>query len=288
MKVIPFLFAAMLPGISEANVHSMNISDAIKNKVVKVNGVNFNGSYTGRSVKLTVANLKRDSLDLTIDLGVILKPDDTSYQPMVLAGEENLALGPNEKGVVDVIVFCGNGPRHCPKKDLHYTFLKKGSHELISVLRYINNHKLFDFLGQRAVWAITNYHSLTDIYDPERDSLAKKLIDTICLVTGRAKPDYYTITAKTEIPGEAAYAPKTLKIVVPFKVLLKTPTILTAGVYDERDHMIETIIERQLFGKGMHNLDLTFDAEAYGAGKFSIRIMDSQRMLQEKKVVAEE
>lgn len=287
-KYFSVLIALLLPLVLQASKRTMNMTDAIKGHFVKMTAVNFKGGFTGTSVRLSVANLKKDSLDLTVDLGIILKPEDSSYQPMVLAGEENLVLEPNQKGSVDVEVFCGNSPLHCPKKDLRYTYWKKGSSELISVLTYIHNHRLYDYLGQSAVWTITNMHNAGAVYDQSRDSLSKKLIDTICAVTHRAKPDYYTITVQNEVPGQTAYTAKTMKIVAQFDVLLKGSAILTLGVFDEREHMIEAIFERKRFEKGMHQVEANFNAEAYGAGKFKIRLMDSERVLQEKKVVAEE
>ncbi len=179
---------------------------------------------------------------------------------------------------------------HCtaPKKTLLYSYWKKGSNELISVLTYIHNHRLYDYLGQSAVWTITNNHDAGGVYDHSRDSLSKQLIDTICAVTHRPKPDYYTITEQNEIPGQVAYTAKTMKIVAQFNLALRGSAILTLGVFDEKEHMIETIFERKRFEKGMHRFEANFNAEAYGAGKFSIRLMDTERVLQEKKVVAVE
>ncbi len=251
--------------------------------------VNTAGNYTGNSVQLTITNLnKKDSLDLKVDLGMILKPDDASYQPMVLAGTETVAVAPGKKGDVTVTVFCGNSPKHCPAKGARFSYWKTGSDTLLTVLRFINEHTLFDHLGQYAVWAVTNAHPLTGIYDPQRDSLSKRLIAVVSAATGRPKPDYYALKANVETPGQAAYNPKTLKIIVQFDVALRSPGILSVGVYDKRDRLIEKIIDRRMFVAGKHQLDVTFDAETYGAGKYTIRLMDPERVLQEKKVEAEE
>jgi hypothetical protein len=287
-KIISFILATLLPFVSMASIHKMDLSDALRRKVVQLSAVNFSGQYTGRSVRLTVSNNnKKDSLDLTVNLGIILKPDDATCQPMVLAGEEELVLAPGKKGETEVQVFCGNAPRHCPSKNLRYTYLGLGSDTLITVLRFIHDSDLYDYLGQTAVWAIVNEHSLSGVYSTTRDALSKKLIDVICMATGRPHPDYYAITEQHVNPGEAAYTPKTMKIVAQFNVNLRTPTIMTAAVFDDKDHMIETIFERKLIGAGVHRLDAMFDAEAYGHGKYSVRLMNAERTLQEKKVQVE-
>ena len=288
-KITCLLLLILLPGLLSASMIKMTVSDAVKNKLIKLSAVNTEGKYMGQSVTLTVtSNNKKDSLGLTVDLGIILKPDNSQYQPMVLAGQENLVLAPGAKGDVDVVVFCGNSPRHCPEKNLHYSYLKLGSDTLIKVLRFIHHYELFDYLGQSGVWAITNGHSLTSVYEPQRDSLSRGLIDVICSVTGRPHPEYYTMTAKNQNPGEPAYTPKTLKIIAPFDLSLRTPTLLTAAVFDEHDHQIEQVFERKMFAGGKLHIDATFDAEKYSPGTYYVRIMDAEKVLREKKVLAEQ
>ena len=287
-KLLSFLLVLALPFITQAKITNMNFSDAIRNKVIKLNAINFAGNYTGKSVRLNMTNLKADSLNITVDLGVILKPDSPAFQPMVLAGEEQLVLAPRKKGDVEVYVFCGNAPSHCPAKNLHFTFDRVGNDTLLKVLRYIHDNKLYDYLGQRAVWSITNHHQLVDVYDADRDSLSKKLIETISMVTGREKPSYYRVNAENNVPGQPAYSSKTLKLVIPFEFLLKASSIISVEVYDGKGFMMEQLIERKRFERGHHKFNVTFDSEPYGPGKYYVRLVDPEKVLEEKKVVAEE
>jgi hypothetical protein len=285
-KITLFLFVVM-PCIVSATVRSLNISDAIKANIVKVKAVNFKGNYIGRSVRLSVTNTKKDSLSLVIDLGIILKPSDKDYQPMVLAGEEKLLLGPNKQDNVEVEVFCGNSPLHCPSFNLSYSFSGVGSDTLIRVLRFINDHSLFDYLGQNAVWAITNHHDIACVYDDEKDAVSKSLIDVLCAATGRPHPDYYKLTAAQTTPGAAAYVPRTTGIIAQFDVKLRTATILSVSVFDVNGHDIEKVLDRQMFVTGQHRIDATFDPLPYGPGTYYLRLSNAEGILQEKKVIAE-
>ncbi len=283
---ILYLLLLLYPGLVSAAIRNLKISDAIKNKVIKLTAINTLGQYSGKAIKLTATSVRKekDSLNLIVDIGIILKPADSAYQPMILAGGDTLLMEPNKAAEISVYVFCGNSSRHCPSKNLHYSFGWIGSDTLVKVLRFIRDNNLFDYLGQSAVWTITNHHSLSSVYDPERDLISKKLINAICAVTGSAPPDYYTQHPNIETPGTTAYSSKTTGIIAQFTVKLTTSTILTVGVYDINNRYIENLIDRKMFSAGAQTLNVRFDPEPYGAGKYYLRLMNPEKTLQEKKV----
>ena len=199
MKKAPlFLLLILLPAALFGEVVKMDLSDAIKNHAVKMSAVNFAGLYKGKTTRLTVTNNNNSAIMLKINLGVILKPDDSSYQPMVLTGEEILVIEPHREGSVDVQTFCGNSPLSCPQKDMHYAYSHLGTDALVKVLKFIKTNALYDELGQSAVWVITNNHSPGSVYDPERDALSKKLINYLCGLTNSSMPEYFTRAATAE------------------------------------------------------------------------------------------
>ena len=281
-KILIFLFFAALPGIISATTVKMNLSDAIKNNTVKAEGVNFEGGYVGKTTKLMITNNTKSVMQIKVDIGVIFKPDDDAYQPMVLAGEEFVMIMPLTKGEIDVETFCGNAPGHCPAKDLHYTFSHVGSDTLIKILQFIKKNSLFDYLGQDAVWAITNQHDIGAVYDPSKKAISKQLQELICTATGRPKPEYYTVTAKTQVPDEPAYVPKTMKIIANFEIILDYPKILTLGIYNDSGKMVQKVFENQDFGKSGHRFGVEFEAEGALQGKYYIRLKEGEKILQEK------
>jgi hypothetical protein len=246
-KLLSFLIVLVLPFITRAKITNMNFSDAIRNKVIKLNAVNFAGNYTGKSVRLNMTNLKADSLNITVDPGVILKPDSTCVPAHGTSRRGATGFGTPRKGDVEVYVFCGNAPLHCPAKNLHFTFDRVGNDTLVKVLRYIHDNKLYDYLGQRAVWAITNHHQLVDVYDADRDSLSKSSLKQLAWLLVQEKPTYYRVNAENNVPGQPAYSSKTLKLVIPFEFLLKASSIISVEVYDGKGFMMEQAYRSQTF-----------------------------------------
>lgn len=285
MKNTLSILFLLLPFIGLSGSVKMDLSEALRNNSVKLEAVNVSGTYRGQTTKLMISNNTKSVLQIKVDVGMILKPEDSSYQPMVLAGEEMLAVMPHAQGEVVVQTFCGNSPKHCPKRDLHYTFSTMAGDTLTKVLKFIKANSLFDHLGQYAVWCITNDHDLSEVYDPDRDVLSKKLIDLIAAATGRPKPDYYKLVPNAQTPGAPAYSGKTLKIIAQFEVKLDAPKTLTLGIYDKDGNMAQPVFENKQFpGKTGHRFDVEFEAENVPEGNYYIRLKEGEQVLQEKVV----
>ena len=286
-RIVSLAMVAILPVFAFAASTSMNLSDALKKEVVKMEAVNTKGNYTGKSVKLTITNNSNASLEIKVNLGIILKPSNPAFQPLVLSGEESLALKAHEKGEVEVETFCGNAPKACPIPDLSYSFLRVGSDTLVKILRFIKDNSLFDHLGQAAVWVVTNEHDLSNVYDNTRDLLSIKLIGIISLATGQEKPDFYAVSATNETPAQPAYTAKTEKIYIPFDISLSTSKVLSIGIFSPKGQWIKSIFERKLFEPGKHNLMAELDPSGFEAGKYFVRLMDPEKTLQQKEIKVE-
>jgi hypothetical protein len=262
----------------------MNLSDAIKQKVVKLDAIN-NGSYQGKTTTVILTNLQKKSLQIKVDIGTVLAPDDAKNQPMILAGEEWIFLQPSGNGETQVQTFCGNAPLACPGKQHHYSYAGLASDTLTKVLVFIKTNSIFDELGQSAVWAVANNMSLSEIYDRTRPELARNLLDLVCKVTGRPLPEYFAVSAPTsQVPGEPAYTPKVLKIVASFRIILEAPKTLTLGIFNESGEMIQKVFEDKEFPRLGHEFGVEFEAADVLSGKYYIRLKEGATVLQEKMV----
>jgi hypothetical protein len=85
MKKHTLILLIVLLGIhipASAKMLDMNLSEAINKKMVKMDAVNTSGRYVGKTTKLSVTNMSESALHLKVDLGMILKPSDSAYQPL--------------------------------------------------------------------------------------------------------------------------------------------------------------------------------------------------------------
>ena len=283
-KLVALILLAFVPCLAWSTVVKMNLSDAIKDNSVKLEAINYEGGYQGKTTRLQITNTTKSVLQVKVNLGIILSPDDSKCQPMVLAGEEMLVVSPSKTTEVIVETFCGNAPLHCPSKGLHYSFSHTGSDTLVKVLRFIKTNSLYDGLGQSAVWAITNNSPLSDIYDVEKEAISRQLLEFVSTVTGRPLPDYYTMHSISQVSGAPAYVPKVLKIIANFEVSLETPKIMTLGIYNDKGDMIKKVFENQEFAALGHRFGVEFESSDVPAGKYYIRLKEGDAIIQEKMV----
>lgn len=285
LLTLSFLFA--FASHAFAGVTRIELSKALANNMVSLKATTTGNSYRGKGLKIELTNNGGSMLMVTMDQGVILSPDSSGYQPLILAGEEMLVLQPFKTNYVEVQTFCGYSSRRAPYKELNYSFSHVGSDTLKSVLRFIKQNYLFDDLGQSAVWVITNDHSLRDVYDNRREAISKKLIAHLAALTGKPLPTYYVATDLNTTPGQVPYNPKPLKIYAVFEERLKEVKTLTLGIYDEQGTLRQPVFEDKRFGKAGHRFRVEFEAKDVPAGKYYIRLMEGDDILQEKMVAVE-
>lgn len=265
----------------------VDLSAGITEKKVRITATNLDGHYKGKTTALSITNITGNDLKVTVDLGIILRPSDSTDQPMVLAGGEIVLLGPNATKMVEVMTFCGNSPMDCPDSGAAYAFSHKASDTLVHVLKFIKTYSLYNYVGQNAVWVITNGKDINTINNTA-NPVAQQLVALLCELTGRKKPDLYVVTQDVETPGEAAYVAKPLQVIGEFTVLLEEPKTLTLGIFNERGEMIQKVFEDQEFRRAGHKFKVEFESADVPAGKYYLRLKEHDNVLQEKMVLVEQ
>lgn len=265
----------------------LNLSKAIQQHIVTVEAVATGSSYNKQALKLTIENTGSLTYNLIMNPGVIFVCDSAGFQPLILAGEEKLFMTPLKKTTITVQTFCADSRNLAPVKGLTYTYSKVAGDTLVKVIDFIHKNRMFNDLGQSAVWMFTNDHSLNNVYDSGNDFMSKKLLDYIVKVTNRPMPEYYVQSDINTSPGEEVYTPKTLKIFAKFEEELESPKKLTLGVFNEQGEMIQSVFENRNYGKAGHRFRVEFEAKGVPAGKYYIRLKSEDVVLRETMVEVE-
>ena len=267
---------------------TLNLSQAIEQHIVTIQTQATGSSYTERGLNITVKNTGSLAFNLVMDQGVLFTPDSGSYQPLILAGEEMLPIQPLKEAKMTVQTFCANSSANAPIANLKYTYAGVTKNDTLKqVLGYIKQNRLFNDLGQSAVWMFTNGHSLRSVYESNNEPASKKLVAYIANLTGQPIPEYYVENATSTLQGAPVYTPKTLKIYAQFEQKLEEPKKLTLGVYNGDGNMIQPVFENRPFGKAGHRFKVTFEAKDVPAGKYYIRLQEGDAVLQETTVTVE-
>jgi len=259
----------------------MNLSQAIQQHIVTVTAEATGNSYMQQGLKLTVKNTGSLNFILVVNQGVTFNATDDKVQPLILAGEETVPLQPLKEVTVNVQTFCGNSNAAAPGKGQAYQYSGLAGDELIKLLAYLKQNRLYNELGQQAVWMFTNDHNLNSVYDGNNEFVSKKLQDFLITLTGKPKPEYYVKSSVNTVAGQAVHDPKTLKIYAHFEEKLEAAKKLTLGVYNEQGAMVQPVFENRNFGPAGHRFKVEFEAKNVPEGKYYIRLKEGDVILRE-------
>lgn len=262
----------------------LSLSDAIKKNMITVTAEANGNSYMEHGLMLRIKNNGSLTFMLTMNEGVIFAPDSSTYQPLILAGGEKLFMTALKEDDITVQTFCANSNNLAPVKGLKYSFSRVAGDTLVKILGYIKTNRLYNDMGQSAVWVFTNGHELNSVYDGSNDFVSKKLMDFIVANTGMKTPEYFVQSAINETPGEPVYTPKPLKIFAKYEVELNKPSVLTLGIYNDNNEMVQPVFENRRFGKAGHRFKVDFESENVPPGKYYIRLKDEENILRETMV----
>lgn len=260
------------------------LSQAIQQHIVTVSAEATGNSYMQQGLKLTVKNTGSLNFILVMNQGVIFTPAEENVQPLILAGEEIMPMQPLKEATINVQTFCANSSASAPQKGMKYSYDKVAEDNLVKLLAFLKQNRMFNELGQNAVWHFTNGHSLNTVYEVNNEFTSKKVLDFITALTGAQMPEYYVKTSPRTVAGQLVYNPKVLKIFATFEHELQAPKKLSLGIYNEQGEMIQPVFENRNFGATGHRFKVEFEAENVSAGKYYIRLKEGENTLNEKMV----
>ena len=286
-SLIAILLITAAIATSHATVQRTGLKAAMDRGLVNVSAVSTGATYNGKALRLQLVNKTRGALQVTVEPALIFRPSDSSYQDLVLPGEEMLALAPGSSGELTVQTFCGKASAHAPGTKLEYLFKRQGDSVMIKVLGYIREHQLFDNLGQQAVWTLTDNHSLEGIIDPERAKVSNDLLALMAKLTGRPVPAYFKLYKLNTVAGQPVFEKRVLKIYANLEWRLEEPKALTLGIYNSRGDLVEGIFEDKKLTRGIFKMQVKFEAEGAPKGKYFMRLKDGDRLMKEITVVVD-
>lgn len=262
----------------------MDLSQALKQHIVTVTAEATGNSYMQQGLKLTVKNTGSLNFILVMNQGVTFNAKDERVQPLLLAGEETVALQPLKEASINVQTFCANSTAAAPAKGQVYEYAGMADANVIKLLAFVKQNRMFNELGQNAVWTFTNNHDLNTVYDAANEFASKKLLEFLVPSSGKAAPAYYVKAATVTTAGQPVYNPKTLKIYANFEEKLDAPKKLTLGVYNEQGETVQPVFENRSFGAAGHRFKVEFEAKNAAAGKYYIRLKEGETLLRETMV----
>lgn len=278
------LLCLVTPFSTNASVIHINFQDAVKKNMIKVHA-SSKGGYIGNCLALNLENKTKYDLDVYVEPGLIFVPSDTTMQNLVAVGDEKLAIKPGSRASLGLQTFCGKSYAHSPKPDIQYRFWKQADPQMVSVLQFVKQKKLYDGLGQSAVWMFTNNHSFSGVYDYGRPELSYEFVKHISKVTGKKIPDYHIKNKQPPVNTGRVYSSEIEESYVDISWNFDAPRNLHIAIYNEDGSFHKMVRANETISKEGHKVIVRFSPVEYKKGNYIVRLYDDENTVYVEKSI---
>ena len=291
ISFIIFTFMLCVLGLesnTQASVTHISLKKAMTSRLVTVNAVS-NGGYCNKSIHLDLTNNTSEVLNVDIDPALIFRPEDTSYQDLVVLGSETIVLSPKKEQGIDLQTFCGKSYAHSPIPNICYHYIKQGDSGLIKTLIFAKNKSVDIYLAQRAVWSFTNHYRLNTVYNYSDPGRSEEFVKYICSVTNRKVPEYFWQHSLNNAANAPAILPGDGKIYVDMNWGNEGYRQMYVAIYRDNGEVYRKIYGDEVIDKYGHRISVEMNSDRDPKGTYFVRLHDETgKIWAEKKVIIED
>lgn len=244
----------------------LNLEEAIKQKFVAIEIVG-SGGYTGNCLKVVCRNTRGKFLRIRIPQGQFMEPADSTFQTLVVAEEQTLALSVKTPAEVALKTFCAQAGDRSPMAGAVFAAGALAPEQLRKLLKFmVESGKINHPEAQSAVWCVTDGQSLGGISDPQLKKFTAELM-------GKPVPGYKIRRQTVQIiPGERAGPGKALVVEGNFEYTLEKDEKLVMNLFDANEKLVKQISKEELMKAGEHRSSFHLEVWNLTPGKYVVRV----------------
>lgn len=264
MKILKiFLIVLLIPTGIYAN-QKMLLKDAVDKKLVsaKISGTGYSGSsisaHYGECMKFEITNLSSTPLDLVLEAGRFLIPENDSVQAMMLTKEMFISLKAKGNQVVIANAMCSEKPKRSPNSKRKFSFGTIATGKLLQLAKLIEKYNYQDNTGQAAVWVITNNAPISSLYSS--DSIKLRILKNFLLDKSSSNNTYFKESTEVSIEGKFAWT-------------MDKNALVKVVVLNDSGNEIATIMNDTKFEKGKQVYNFKYSGCLLESGKtYKVRL----------------
>jgi len=250
----------------------IDLSDAVKSGAVKctITG-NKESSHYIKPIFIDIKNRRNVPVNIKINNGMQFEPTDSSYQNMIVTRQELFALKAGGSIKIPLYAMCTENHDRAPNEATIYKPFKQAKGNLLKLTQMVETKKLYDPLGQSAVWAMTCNYPLEDItgYDT---TTARQLVRFVAGSLGKKVPP----PPPPDDTYRNYYAPvETYKVTMSgkFEYKFNKPKAITIAMFNKDNIVVRELFRNPRVEPGLHVLEYKFDATEYKDEFYYIRLL---------------
>lgn len=129
--------------------------DAILRKIIVAEFKGL-GGYNTKAVEMVVTNKSKQDVEITMESGEFLQPQNPGQQRLLTAETVLLALKSKQTAQQTVYAFCSQHYKGSPSVAMKFTASGRAQKTLCDLMALVEKQKYYDYAAQEAVWCITD------------------------------------------------------------------------------------------------------------------------------------
>ncbi len=286
-----FILLAVTSFSTQAEV-SYKLSEAVQKKLVsiKMTGAPYDTSFRGESsshlgpcMAMEITSASAESLNLNLEYGYRLVPDDSTLQTMIVTQTMIVKLPPKQKKNYRIYAMCSEAHDGGPSPTAKFVLRNRATGNLLGITELINRKKYQTSAAQNAVWCITDNYELQTIFSPDtvmmydlRRFVAKaKGIALDKIYAASSEPHsapVRTFTTRTVYSGSMSYNfSRTAKVMI--------------ALFDEDNHMKRVYVNNETQREGEYTYNYQIGSDEMDNKKHYLRMFRDGRLEEEISII---
>jgi hypothetical protein len=253
---------------------TVSLEDALKQKLV-VSTIMAQNNPTGTgNFRLSLQNLTKEPLVVTIPVGFVFKAVNFDYQDFIHLENKELPVAALATNGLFASAMCIRANRHCPPEGA--TFLAAGlaSSALVDLTTFAFLQHLYNENAmQSALWAISDGFSLSGIDNP-------RLLKFVANKLKTALPDYTVSYKHRQVAGTtAATALEPLAIKATFQYTLPTDQEVKLDLVDALGNSVLSeynLVQTMNQTQGRHRFSFTLELTGVARGTYFMKMTSTR------------
>jgi len=261
-------------------VEDYSLYEALANSLVEANiEVNKNSTHYHKPFEIGLKNRSKRPLNIRIDNGTKLEPNNQDFQNFTTVKEEILALSPAGSKKRAIRAMCMEAHDRAPSASSAYHFNGKTKEKMLGLTKLIEEKELYSYMAQDAVWALADGESARSISGYHYTD-GFPLVEYVAKVNGEEVPP-----PPSEDDYSRNFRSSNSKVTVGGAFTFKAgfPMDVEFGLFNEEGTVVRELFNNQNTPPGEHRVEYSFDHSVYTDDFYSVKmIADGEIFLQNR------
>jgi hypothetical protein len=271
------------------------LTEAIQKNLVTVSmsgaksDTSFHGDYSthyGSCMAMEIVSTTSENLNLNLEYGYRLVPDDSSLQTMMVTQSLIVKLQPRQKKNYRVYAMCTEAHDGGPGPEEKFVLRNRATGNLLGLAELINRKKYQNDAAQNAVWCLTNDYELSSIYS-EDTVMMYDLRRFVAKAKGLSLAKIYASSDGSYSPPERIVAMRTIYSGSLSYSFSRTSKVMIA-LFDEDNHMKKVYVNNETQRDGEYTYNYQIGSDEMDNKKHYLRMFRDGKLEEEISIIPRE